>query len=130
MKKILLFADGAGNAITTQESNVWRIYQALDPSATGQKACYIPGVGTSDFKPWAILDGATGIGVPGNVLKLYRFLSWNWSPRDEIYMFGFSRGAFTIRVLIDLIYMEGLQPTVIGGRSVTSEEMRRKAQAA
>jgi uncharacterized protein (DUF2235 family) len=129
-KKILLFADGTGNAVTTQESNVWRIYCALDTTARSQIAYYIPGVGTSQFKPWAMLDGATGIGVPANVLKLYRFLSWNYAPGDEIYMFGFSRGAFTIRVLIDLIYREGLQPSETESGAVSSAAMRRNAMAA
>ncbi|BGE86968.1 DUF2235 domain-containing protein [Methylosinus sp. 3S-1] len=125
-----MFADGTGNAVTTQESNVWRIYRALDTSARNQIAYYIPGVGTSEFKPWAMLDGATGIGVPANVLKLYRFLSWNYAPGDEIYMFGFSRGAFTIRVLIDLIYREGLQPNETENGAVSSAVMRRNAKAA
>ena len=128
--KILLFADGTGNAITTRESNVWRIYQSLDPSAADQISLYIPGVGTSEFKPWAMFDGATGIGVPENVLKLYHFLSWNWSPGDEIYMFGFSRGAFTIRLLIDLIYKEGLQPGSLRSVPTTTEQMHRNALAA
>jgi len=102
-KKIVVFADGTGNAFTTQESNVWRLYQALDQSAPDQIARYIPGVGTSGVKLFALLDGATGIGVPSNVRKLYRFLCWNWNMGEEIYMFVFSRGAFTIRMLIGLI---------------------------
>jgi uncharacterized protein (DUF2235 family) len=129
-KKILLFADGTGNSVTTQESNVWRIYRALDTTAENQIAYYIPGVGTSEFKPWAMIDGATGVGVPGNVLKLYRFLSWNYVPGDEIYMFGFSRGAFTIRLLLDLVYRQGLQPRVVDGVAVSSATMRRNANAA
>jgi len=129
-KKILLFADGTGNAVTTQESNVWRIYRALDTTAENQIAYYIPGVGTSEFKPWAMLDGATGIGVPSNVLKLYRFLSWNYVSGDEIYMFGFSRGAFTIRLLLDLVYRQGLQPRAVDGVAVSSATMRRNANAA
>src|SRR5215217_6103115 len=96
-RKIVLFADGTGNAFTTQESNVWRIYRALDLSQSDQIGFYVKGVGTSGFGPWAKLDGATGIGVPANVRMLYRFLSWNWREGDEIYAFGFSRGAFTIR---------------------------------
>ena len=64
---------------------------------------YIQGVGTSGFRPFAMVDAATGVGVPSNVRKLYRFLCWNWRPGVEIYMFGFSRGAFTIRTLIGLI---------------------------
>jgi uncharacterized protein (DUF2235 family) len=135
-KKIVLLADGTGNAFTTQESNIWRIFQALDSSDPSQVACYIEGVGTSSFRPWAIFDGATGIGVPDNVLKLYRFLSWHWEPGSEIYMFGFSRGAFTIRTLIDLVANEGLlpvtTPTNPGGaqRPVTHKEMNDNSKAA
>ena len=80
-KRIVIFADGTGNAFSTQESNVWRLYQALDKTGTDQIAYYIPGVGTSSFRPYAIVDGATGIGVPANVRKLYEFICWNWQPR-------------------------------------------------
>ena len=98
-RKFVLFADGTGNAFTTQESNVWRLYEALDRTKPDQVAYYIKGVGTSGWRPLAALDGATGFGVPSNVRKLYRFISWNWEPGDEIYMFGFSRGAFTAHPL-------------------------------
>ena len=77
-KKIVIFADGTGNAFSTQESNVWRLYRALDQAGPDQIAMYIKG-GTSGFRPWAKLDGATGIGVPENVRKLYRFLCWTWN---------------------------------------------------
>jgi uncharacterized protein (DUF2235 family) len=50
-KKIFLFADGTGNAYSSEESNVWRLYQALDTSSNDVVAKYIPGVGTSSFKP-------------------------------------------------------------------------------
>jgi uncharacterized protein (DUF2235 family) len=106
-KKIVLFADGTGNAFSTQESNVWRLSAALDAS-NDTAALYLPGVGTSAFKPWALLDGATGLGVPGNVCALYAFLCENWAPDAKIYMFGFSRGAFTIRTLIGLIANRGI----------------------
>jgi uncharacterized protein (DUF2235 family) len=129
-KKIVVFADGAGNAFSTQESNAWRLYAAFDQTLPDQIAHYIKGVGTSGFKPFALLDGATGIGVPSNVRKLYRFISWNWKAGDEIYMFGFSRGAFTIRTLIGLIHSEGLIPVRIGMESVPHGEMRRNSMAA
>ncbi len=74
-RKLVLFADGTGNAFTTQESSVWRLYEALDHTQPDQIAHYIKGVGTAGWAPLAALDGATGIGVPGNVRKLYRFLS-------------------------------------------------------
>src|ERR1700738_1582456 len=102
-RKYVLFADGTGNAFTKQESNVWRLYEALDRTKPDQVAYYIKGVGTASWAPLAALDGATGIGVPANVRKLYRFLCWNWQPCDEIYIFGFSRGAFTARTLAALI---------------------------
>jgi uncharacterized protein (DUF2235 family) len=105
-KKIVIFADGTGNSFTTQESNIWRLYAALDKTeksgatpAELQLARYIPGVGTASNRVLRLIDGATGIGVPSNVRKLYRFLCWNWQPGDEIYLFGFSRGAFTVRTL-------------------------------
>lgn len=110
IERIVIFADGTGNAFSTQESNVWRLYEALDLAAPDQVAHYIKGVGTSGFRPFAILDGATGIGVPSNVRKLYRFLCWNWRPGVEIYLFGFSRGSFTIRTLVGLIASQGLVP--------------------
>lgn len=107
-RKIVIFADGTGNAFSRQESNVWRLYKALDLSKSDQIALYLPGVGTSGFKPWATVDAATGLGVPSNVRKAYQFLCRNWQQGDEIYFFGFSRGAFTVRTLIGMMHYEGL----------------------
>ncbi|GAA0027839.1 hypothetical protein BROWWM01_19710 [Bradyrhizobium ottawaense] len=76
----MLFADGTGNAFTTQESSVWRLYEALDHTQPDQIAHYIKGVGTAGWAPLAALDGATGIGVPGNVRKLYRFCAGTGDP--------------------------------------------------
>ncbi|MGX9427039.1 DUF2235 domain-containing protein [Bradyrhizobium sp. LeoA1S1] len=129
-RKLVLFADGTGNAFTKQESNVWRLYEALDRTRPDQVAHYIKGVGTAGWAPLAAIDGATGIGVPSNVRKLYRFLCWNWEPGDEIYIFGFSRGAFTARTLAALIASQGLVPAAIGGETVTHAEMQRNAMAA
>ncbi len=129
-RRLVIFADGTGNAFTRQESNIWRLYGATDRSRGDQVVRYIPGVGTSGFRPYAMLDGATGIGVPSNVRELYRFLSWNWREGDEIFLFGFSRGAFTIRTLIGLIACEGLMPAEIDGCRVASDEMGRNAKAA
>ncbi|PPD44266.1 MAG: hypothetical protein CTY15_07410 [Methylocystis sp.] len=127
-KRIVLLADGTGNGLLHQLSNIYRLSTALDRTSKDQLVYYIPGVGTQDFKLVALLDGATGWGVPSNVRKLHRFLSWNWEPGDAIYMFGFSRGAFTIRMLVDLIAKEGLLPTSIGGRRVSHLEMERQSE--
>ena len=136
-KMIVIFADGTGSSFSTQESNVWRLYAALDKTemsgmtpARLQLARYIPGVGTSGNRVLRLLDGATGIGVPSNVRKLYRFLCWNWEPGDEIYLFGFSRGAFTVRTLAGMIRWQGLMPLMVGDRPVTDAEMKRNTMRA
>jgi uncharacterized protein (DUF2235 family) len=136
-KMIVIFADGTGNSFGSQESNVWRLYAALDKTeksgvtpARLQLARYIPGVGTSGNRILRLIDGATGIGVPSNVRKLYRFLCWNWEPGDEIYLFGFSRGAFTVRTLAGMLRFQGLMPVMIGDRPVTDAEMKRNTKRA
>jgi uncharacterized protein (DUF2235 family) len=114
-KAIVLLSDGTGNSASAMfKTNVWRVYEALDlstqpnNSTTRQIALYDDGVGTSSFRPLALLGGAFGIGLRRNVLDLYRFLCRNYEPGDEIFAFGFSRGAFTIRVTIGLIAKEGI----------------------
>ncbi len=133
-KNIVIFADGTGSSFTSQETNIWRLYKALDkaekPAALQQLARYIPGVGTSGNRVLRLIDGATGIGVPSNVRKLYRFLCWNWEPGDHIYLFGFSRGAFTVRTLAGMLRFQGLMPVEINGRRVTDAEMKRNSMRA
>ena len=133
-KRIVIFADGTGNAYSVQESNIWRLYNALDkrlnPDGLQQIARYIPGVGTSSNRVVRALDGATGFGVPSNVRKLYRFLCWNWRKGDQIYLFGFSRGAFTVRALAGMIAMQGLMPREIDTQPVGNAEMTRNAAGA
>jgi uncharacterized protein (DUF2235 family) len=129
-RKFVLFADGTGNAFTKQESNIWRLYEALDRTRPDQIAYYIKGVGTAGWAPLAALDGATGFGVPSNVRRLYRFLCWNWQPGDEIYIFGFSRGSFTARTLAGMISSQGLMPVKIDGLPVSRAEMQRNTKSA
>jgi hypothetical protein len=112
-KNIILLSDGTGNAAgKLLKTNVWRLYESLDlrdPSV--QIACYDDGVGTSSFKPLALIGGGFGYGLKRNVLRLYRFLCEHYDPGDRIYAFGFSRGAFTIRVLVGLISTQGIIKT-------------------
>ncbi len=112
-KNIVLLSDGTGNSAgRLLKTNVWRVYEALClENPTVQVACYDDGVGTSAFKPLALLGGAFGIGFKRNLLRLYRFLCEHYEPGDRIYAFGFSRGAFTIRVLVGLICDQGIIPT-------------------
>jgi uncharacterized protein (DUF2235 family) len=109
-RKIVLLSDGTGNsAAKVWRTNVWRTFEALDLSGNDQVAFYDDGVGTSTFKPWAILGGAFGFGLKRNVIDIYKFACRNYKDEaDDIYGFGFSRGAFTIRVVIGLILNQGL----------------------
>src|ERR1700674_4686134 len=111
-RNIVLLSDGTGNsAAKVWRTNVWRTFEALDLRTDEQIACYDDGVGTSSFKPLAILGGAFGWGLKRNVIDLYKFVCRNYrSSEDEIFGFGFSRGAFTIRIVVGLIVNQGLIP--------------------
>ena len=110
-RNIVILSDGTGNAAASiWHTNVWRTFKAIDLTGSDQVACYDDGVGTSSFKPLAILAGAFGWGLKRNVLHLYKFLCRNYEPNSKVFAFGFSRGAFTIRVLIGLITSQGLIP--------------------
>ncbi len=118
-RNIILFSDGTGNSSGKLfKTNVWRLYEAVDlgplsqdsaqDDSVEQIAFYSNGVGTSNFQPLAILGGVFGIGLKPNILSLYRYLCRNWMPGDRIFLFGFSRGAFTIRLLVGLIASQGI----------------------
>lgn len=109
---IVLLSDGTGNsAAAVHKTNVWRLYQALDIGDAGvpqQIAFYDDGVGTSGLGPIKYLGLALGVGLARNVKDLYTALCRNYREGDAIYLFGFSRGAFTVRVLAGLIMRCGL----------------------
>ncbi|MDA1308455.1 MAG: DUF2235 domain-containing protein [Proteobacteria bacterium] len=104
MKNIFLCADGTGNAGgKANGTNVWRIYQAIDLSRGDQVAFHDDGVGTQDNKIWRAIGGATGAGLGRNIRDLYKSLVRVYREGDQIFLFGFSRGAFTARSLAGLI---------------------------
>jgi uncharacterized protein (DUF2235 family) len=113
-KNIILLSDGTGNSSSSPfKTNVWRLYQSIDigeprPGELEQVVYYDNGVGTETFKPLALLGLAFGIGLARNVKNLYTFLCRNYEPGDRIYLFGFSRGAFTVRILAGLVLRCGL----------------------
>jgi uncharacterized protein (DUF2235 family) len=127
-RKIILLSDGTGNSSAKiWRTNVWRIFEALDLSSSEQVAFYDDGVGTSSFKLWAILGGAFGFGLKRNVIEIYKFASRNYrDAKDEFFGFGFSRGAFTIRTTIGLIWDQGL----IDAGSISDSELNRLAHRA
>ena len=109
-KNIVLLSDGTGNSSSKLfTTNVWRLYQALNlKNPLEQIAYYDDGVGTSSFKPLAILGGVFGFGLKRNVIDIYSFCCRNYHAGDRIFGFGFSRGAFTIRIVAGFIAKIGL----------------------
>lgn len=116
-KNIILCSDGTGNrGGKGNGTNVWRIYNYIDLNCHKGKGVkkqrqisfYEDGVGTEDFKPFKLFGGAFGWGLSRNIQDLYDFLIKNYNQGDDIYLFGFSRGAFTVRSLAGLIEQCGI----------------------
>jgi uncharacterized protein (DUF2235 family) len=120
MKRLVICCDGTGNEINENISNVLKLYRCLRKTGKTepqQIVFYDPGVGTlARPNAWqklrqdafAIFGLATGYGLDDNVLHAYSFLVDNYEEGDDIYLFGFSRGAYTVRVLAGLIHKVGL----------------------
>lgn len=109
MKRLIVCCDGTWQQLNSSyPSNVIKLAQAVKSSASdglGQIVFYDEGVGSDSNK---ILGGATGLGIDRNIQDAYRFLCLNYEPGDEIYLFGFSRGAYTVRSLAGMIHCSGL----------------------
>jgi uncharacterized protein (DUF2235 family) len=115
MKNIVILSGGTGNGAAKRHgTNVRRLYDALDLHRPDQVAYYDDGVGSQEFLPLKLLGGVFGWGLKRNVLEMYAFLCRVYRDADEtgepdrIYLFGFSRGAFTVRVLAGMIAYCGL----------------------
>jgi hypothetical protein len=123
-KNIVICSDGTGNsAVKDRGTNVFKIFESIDlnghrfnPKLDPQVPIYDDGVGTEDFRPLKIFAGMTGWGLSRNVKQLYKELCRIYDPGDKIFLFGFSRGAFTVRTLAGFIIKCGIidarnQPT-------------------
>ena len=112
MKRLVICCDGTWQKLENEyPSNVIKITQAVKSIATGnipQILFYSPGVGTDDYLIDKLGGGAFGWGIDKAIQNSYRFLCLNHEPGDEVYLFGFSRGAYTIRCLAGMIYNAGL----------------------
>lgn len=115
MKRLIVCCDGTWNRPdqvvdgVASPTNVAKIALAIaDRDATGtvQRLHYEAGVGTRRHE--RLLGGATGVGLSRNVQDGFRFLIEHYEPGDELYLFGFSRGAFTARSLVGLIRNSGI----------------------
>jgi uncharacterized protein (DUF2235 family) len=115
-RRLIVCADGTWNTegrIVDRklvQTNVRKIYEAIRTvgcDGREQHAHYIAGVGTHGLVD-SVLGGIGGYGISGNICEGYRFLVNNYEEGDEIFLFGFSRGAYTVRSLAGLIRNCGL----------------------
>lgn len=141
-KNIVICCDGTGEAYGQDNSNVVKLYSTLEINLR-QIGYYHPGVGTMGApsaqnkveEEWSVLKGlAFGAGLMANVGDAYRYLMEMYGDGDDIYLFGFSRGAYTVRALAGVLHMfgllcpgnEGLIPYVTRMYARTSKELAGK----
>jgi uncharacterized protein (DUF2235 family) len=116
-KNIVICCDGTGNQFGEHNSNVIKLYSALITDGQRQIGYYHPGVGTMGAPTahnkvsaaWSLVMGlAFGVGFLANVGDAYRYLMNTYEEGDQVYLFGFSRGAYTVRALAGVLHMFGL----------------------
>ena len=130
MKNIVIFSDGTGQAGGVRPdqrlSNIYKLYRAsrVDPSnaidPAKQVAFYDAGLGTDEdasggLSVWRflqkLLGSATGRGISRNVADCYEFILNHYEPGDKIWLFGFSRGAYTVRCVANVLSLCGVATT-------------------
>jgi uncharacterized protein (DUF2235 family) len=113
MKRLVICCDGTWNRDDAENpTNVVKLARSTSPSdraGTRQLVHYARGVGAAEGGSWLertvdrLGGGAFGWGLDANIVACYRWLAANYAPGDEIYIFGYSRGAYTARSLAGLI---------------------------
>ena len=108
IKRIVICADGTWNRPEKDSgkdfpTNVLRLARAIKPvdkDGVAQQVFYDWGVGSYGQR---LIGGITGKGLQKNIMDGYRYIVQNYSPGDEIFLFGFNRGAYTMRSLCGMI---------------------------
>jgi uncharacterized protein (DUF2235 family) len=114
MKRLIVCCDGTWNDADSQsaDTNVALLARAIhanqDTGGTQQVVLYLRGVGSTGLKVEKLFEGAVGFGIDENIRSAYMFIAQNYVPGDEIFLFGFSRGAFTARSLAGFISACGI----------------------
>lgn len=137
-KQLIILCDGTGNSPEVNKdnpTNVQIFFNALKTNSriisssitgvtivnctldeTERMVYYCQGLGISTKTQWRFLERAHdylfgqggAIGITGNVIEVYKFLVNNYKPEDEVFLFGFSRGAYTLRIVTTLLRHFGL----------------------
>ena len=107
-KNIVVLCDGTGQeGGTGRNTNVYKLFNMLEDRTSRQIAFYDPGIGTG----WRKITGNIGgMGISRNIRQCYRFIFENFEAGDQVFLFGFSRGAATVRSLSSFIHYFGILP--------------------
>ena len=133
-KNILIFADGTGQVggIRPDQrlSNIYKLYRAMRPGPSSpikpnEQVCYYdPGLGAGEIpgitlrKVRTVLAAAFGTGIDENVVDCYEKIISYYEPGDKILLFGFSRGAYTVRAVANVMNLCGIPTSMPDGSSV------------
>lgn len=116
-KNIVVCCDGTGGKFGSRNTNVVKLCDILRINAQEQLLFYDPGLGTFSIKPavskvtevfYKVLGLAFGVGLTQNMIEAYSYIMNHFEEGDRIYLFGFSRGAYTARAIAAMIYNCGL----------------------
>jgi uncharacterized protein (DUF2235 family) len=107
-KNIVIFSDGTGQeGGEGHNSNVYKLFNMCEDRTDRQIIFYDRGLGTG----WRKLSGtAFGAGISRNIIECYTFIFEHFNAGDQVFLFGFSRGATTVRSLSSFIHMFGILP--------------------
>jgi uncharacterized protein (DUF2235 family) len=136
-KRLVICCDGTWNTPDEVDqgqpvaTNVTRLavgVAAIDPAGIEQRTFYGKGVGTGPFEH--LLGGGLGVGLSQRIKDAYTFVVDNYEPDDELFLFGFSRGAYTARSLAGFIRNAGiLKRSHLGRLEAAYELYRSRSQA-
>jgi uncharacterized protein (DUF2235 family) len=116
-KNVVLCCDGTANEFARDKTNVIKLYSVLEQDPKVQATYYHPGLGTMEpagaLSPFRrrftrLLGKAIGYGLENDVRDAYVFIMQTFQPDDKLFLFGFSRGAYTVRAVASLLHMYGL----------------------
>ncbi len=133
MKRIVICCDGTwnrpdqvqdGKVCASNVSKIARCIPLVDSRGIQQLMFYDKGVGTGHLD--RLLGGAFGWGIKRKILDAYRFLIINYQPGDELFFFGFSRGAYTVRSTFGLIRNSGLLKPEFGHKLADAYALYRR----
>ncbi|MBJ6121307.1 T6SS phospholipase effector Tle1-like catalytic domain-containing protein [Sphingomonas mollis] len=133
-KNVLIFSDGTGQIGGLRPdqrlSNIYKLYRAMRPGPDSpmgwdeQYAFYDPGLGAGEVggltfrRLHNMLAAAVGTGIDENVIDCYAAIIANYRPGDRICLFGFSRGAYTVRALANVLNLCGVPTRTADGTPV------------